>query len=80
MFAGLIWIASASSLINIRLLLYFETETSGFIERHTCTNIEVNPISCSLRFFFFFFFFLSLRWRKILYPAVYAELKHMNCK
>ena len=46
MFARLIWIASASSVINIRLLLYFETETTGLIERHSKSYIV-------LSFFFF---------------------------
>ena len=46
-FVCLIWIASSTALINIYLLLHFETETTGCIEMHRCTHIETNPIYCS---------------------------------
>ena len=44
-FVRLIWIASGTSLINIHLLLHFETETTGCIEMHSWTKIEGNLIT-----------------------------------
>ena len=54
-------------------LLYFERETTGCIERLTCINIKANPMYCSLWGDFFI-----LPWRKILYPAIYVEVKHID--
>ena len=55
LFVRLIWIASATSLNNIHLLLHFEIEITECIEMHICTHIKANPMYCSLWGDFFVF-------------------------
>ena len=42
MFVRLIWIASATSLINMHLLLHFETDLNYWIHRNASMHLYIN--------------------------------------